>query len=241
MCRTRRNGCGLTMRMTPPTLQITNGTIEGLKWLALIIMTLDHINKYLLHDSVLPMFAIGRLAMPLFGFVLAFNLARPETLAKGVYPRVIKRLAITAVIASVPFIGLCGLGWGWWPLNILATLLISTSIMFLADKGGKGNIALAILIFVFGGAFVEFWWPGITICLSAWCYCKRPNWLALITWIGSIASLHIINHTSWALAAIPLIFLAPYARLGLPRVGRFFYVYYPAHLTVLWAITRISL
>jgi len=33
-------------------------------------MTLDHLNKHLLHASIPELFAAGRLALPLFGFVL---------------------------------------------------------------------------------------------------------------------------------------------------------------------------
>ncbi|MBK7549911.1 MAG: hypothetical protein IPI20_19875 [Rhodoferax sp.] len=58
-------------------LHIDNGTLEALKWLALVLMTGDHVNKYVLADSLPGLFELGRLAMPLFMFVLAYNLARP--------------------------------------------------------------------------------------------------------------------------------------------------------------------
>ena len=50
-------------------------------------MTLDHVNKHLLHASVPEPFAAGRLALPLFGFVLGGNLGRPGALASGGYSR----------------------------------------------------------------------------------------------------------------------------------------------------------
>lgn len=222
----------------PPRISLADGTIEALKWLALALMTLDHVNKYLLHDAVPAMFAAGRLALPLFGFVLAYNLARPGTLAKGVYPRALKRLAIAGAIASIPFIALGGLAWGWWPLNIMATLLVAAAVMYLVEKGGKGNFALAVLLFVLGGGIVEFWWPGVALCLAAWRYCKRPSWAALLSWAGAVAALFIINGNLWALAALPLVFVAPCINLDMPRLSRVFYTYYPAHLAVLWILAR---
>src|ERR1035437_4304359 len=107
-----------------PRLALTDGTIEALKWLPLVLMTFDHINKHLLHEAVPAIFDAGRLAFPLFGFILAFNLARPGTLAREGYSRVLKRLAIFGAIASIPFIALGGLAWDWWPLNIMVTLFV---------------------------------------------------------------------------------------------------------------------
>ena len=97
---------------TAPRLELSSGALEALKWLALLLMTLDHVNKHLLHASVPELFAAGRLALPLFGFVLGYNLARPGALVGGVYSRTARRLALFGSIASVPFIALGGLGWG---------------------------------------------------------------------------------------------------------------------------------
>jgi hypothetical protein len=212
---------------------IQNGAIEALKWLALICMTLDHINKYLLHDSIHILFFIGRLALPLFSFVLAFNLARSESLARGVYPRTLIRLATIGVISSFPFIALGGVAWGWWPVNIMMMLFASTSVIYFIEKNKSYYYVLAFLIFIVGGCFVEFWWPGLATCVTAWVYCKRPTWSMLIIWIGAVASLYFINQNLWALAAFPTIFLASLTIRHLPRIRWIFYLYYPVHLIII--------
>ena len=102
---------------TAPALILSSGTLEALKWLALLLMTLDHVNKHLLHASVPELFAAGRLALPLFGFVLGYNLARPGALASGGYSRTARRLAVFGSIATIPFIALGGLGWGMMALQ----------------------------------------------------------------------------------------------------------------------------
>jgi len=220
---------------TAPALILSSGTLEALKWLALLLMTLDHVNKHLLHASVPELFAAGRLALPLFGFVLGYNLARPGTLASGGYSRTARRLAVFGSIATIPFIALGGLGWGWWPFNIMATLLVATLCAWLIEVGGAARLLAAGAVFIVGGALVEFWWPGVAACLLAWAYCRRPRWLTLALWAGALASLYVINRNLWALAAVPLIFAATQVKLTVPRGRLGFYVYYPAHLAVLWA------
>ena len=60
---------------------IADGTLEALKWLGIGLMTLDHMNKFLNGGQSAFIFDLGRIALPLFGFVLAYNLARPGSLA----------------------------------------------------------------------------------------------------------------------------------------------------------------
>lgn len=222
-----------------PALTVNSGTLEALKWLALLLMTLDHVNKHLLHASVHELFAAGRLALPLFGFVLGYNLARPGALASGAYSRTARRLALFGSIATVPFIALGGLGWGWWPFNIMATLLVATLCAWLIEVGGPVRLALAGVVFIVGGALVEFWWPGLAACLLAWAYCRRPSWVTLALWVGALACLYVINRNLWALATLPLIIAAGQMELNVPRVRLGFYLYYPAHLAVLWSLAQL--
>lgn len=222
-----------------PLLRIESGTLEALKWLGLVLMIVDHVNKYLLHGALPALFDAGRLALPLFSFVLAYNLARPTSLVNGAYGRVARRLALAGVVASIPFIGLGGLAWEWWPLNILFMLLVSTGVMALLERGGAWRVLAAVVLFVIGGAMVEFWWPAIVMTLAAWRYTRRPSWASLVVWIAATASLYGINRNLWALAALPLIFLSPQLSIGMPRVRHAFYVFYPLHLLVLWTITKL--
>jgi hypothetical protein len=214
---------------------VADGTLEALKWLGLVLMTLDHVNKFLFAEKLPVIFEAGRVVMPLFGFVLAYNLARPSALASGAYVRTMKRLVIYGTLATPMF----DLMVGWWPLNILFMLLLTTSIMYFVDRGGAANIVAATLLFIAVGSVVEFWWFAVLYCLGAWAYCRHATVARLMLWVGATASLAIVNGNHWALAALPLILLATHATLQLPRRQQLFYVYYPAHLAALLAAQKI--
>ena len=64
--------------MPLPRLFVSDGTIEAMKWLALLSMTGDHVNKCLFNGTLPFLFEIGRLPMPLLIFVLPYNLAQWE-------------------------------------------------------------------------------------------------------------------------------------------------------------------
>tara|TARA_Y100001972_G_C7576263_1_gene289142 strand:- start:202 stop:930 length:729 start_codon:yes stop_codon:yes gene_type:complete len=213
----------------PGSWAIADGSIEALKWVALVLMVGDHVNKYLLHEASGSLYALGRLVMPIFGFVLMHNLCRPAALARGVHVRVMKRLVAFGMLSTPAFAYLVG----WWPLNILLTLLVATLIVFLWDRGGTARRLLAIMVFVFGGALVEFWWPALLCCLGAWAFLKRPTALRLTLWAMATASLAVINGNFSALIALPLIWSATRVVIPTPRLRWVFYAFYPAHLTAL--------
>ena len=192
---------------SPPTLRISDGTLEAIKWLALALMTADHINKYLLHEGVPALYAIGRVAMPLFVFVLAYNLARPNAFDNGSVQRSMRRLLLAGVVASVPYAAL-GVVAGWWPLNILFTLLASVTIIALLHQGGARFTALAAVVFLVAGAVVEFWWPALALGVACWAYVKRPTPGRLALVAMALVTLAPINRNLWTLLALPVIVVA---------------------------------
>jgi TraX protein len=215
---------------------IPNGTVEALKWLALSLMTGDHINKYLFNGTMPVFFEAGRLALPVFVFILAYNLARPGSFERGVYVRMARRLALFGALASAPFIALGGLSAGWWPLNVLFTLLVVTTCAYLVQKGGRLHLFVAGLVFLLGGGLVEFCWPGAALGLAVWSYCKQPTWTSAAVALVACAALWFINRNLWALASLPLLLVASRVDLPMPRLRWAFYAYYPLHLAALWLI-----
>lgn len=219
-----------------PRLAISNGALEALKWLALLLMTGDHINKYLFNGTIEILYIAGRVAMPIFVFVLAYNLARPDAIERGIYLRTIKRLTLFGTIATPPFLALGGTITTAWPLNILFTLLALTTILYLIEVRPKNSVIFAAIVFIFTGSSVEFWWPALAIGIATWWYCKQPDFTPAVISFISLGSLWIINHNFWALGAIPLIMGAAIIPIKFPRFRWAFYVYYPAHLFIILLI-----
>ena len=220
-------------RWAPPSLEIADGTLEALKWLGLILMTIDHVNKYLFNGTCPAAFAAGRLALPIFALVLAYNLARPDSLARGVYQRTAGRLLVFGVLATPAFIAIGGLVAGIYPLNILFTLLVSTAVIHLLDCDQP---AAAVTAFSIGGALVEFWWPAIGLCVLVWLYARRPSWTCLALGMFCCASLQVINGNAWALAAFPVLLVAMLLKLTMRRRRWIFHAYYPLHLIAIWLL-----
>ena len=213
-----------------PPVWLADGTAEALKWLALILMVLDHANQYLCNSALPWVFPIARLSFPLFGFVLAYNLARPGTLSNGAAVRTMKRLSIFALMASIPHIVLDN---RLFPLNILATLLVATATVYLFAQGGFKQ-GYGILVFMVGGCVVEGNWFAVAVCVAFYRYCQSPTVLRLSSVIVSLVVLGLfINRNQWALAVLPVILLAPSVNLKMNRHKNLFYWFYPAHLAVI--------
>ena len=215
-------------------------SILALKWLAVVLMVVDHINKFVLQESMPVTFALGRTAMPLFVFVLGYNLARPGALQAGAYKRVLLRLVAFGALSVVPHALMNTLIGGWWPLNIMFTLAVSVLVAWLLEKGGPLPVIGACLVFVFGGALVEFWWPAIAACLFVWAFFKNPSVVYIVGFAASLLALYFVNGNFWALMALPVILAARAWRWPLPRMKWFFYAFYPLHFLLIWGYLRVS-
>ncbi len=218
---------------TWPPVELSDGAVEAMKWLGLILMTADHAQKYGL--IALPgVYEAGRMAFPLFAIALAYNLARVQNHDPAVYVRVLTRLLFCGALASIPFIALGGLGFGWWPLNCMGTLAVAVCIMYVIESRRPFWKIRAASVFLLGGAMVEFWWPGVALCVGAWLYMKHPTGGALLLWLAGTACLTLINGNGWACASFAVLaVMVSCVTIALPRASRFFYLYYPAHLAAL--------
>jgi len=224
--------------MKLPRVNLSDSSIELLKWIGLSLMTLDHINKYICSEQWHYVFNAGRIVMPLFFFVLAYNLARHGT-GSGTYIRVVKRLFIFGTLASPAFMTLGGLIAGWWPVNVMFALMVMTLTIYMIEKKTLISKMSACFIFLIGGAVVEFWWPAIAFGLAVWGYCREPGLFNIVIALISLAFLRLINGNYWAFAVIPVIALSGALNASLPRSKWFFYVYYPLHLTGILAFLFI--
>lgn len=213
------------------------GSLEVVKWLALGLMVLDHVDAFLFHRQLLWACALGRLVFPLFALVLGYNLSRPDALASGVYGRVLSRLAVFGVLAQLPHGFLTHAAWGLWPLNVLATFAVAVGCMWLLDRQQR---LAAVVLFLVGGVLVEYFWPGVAVCLGAWMLYRRPGLVGAYVLALGFAGLFVVNGSWLACWALPVLLLAARLRWPVPRLRWAFYGAYPLHLAafvlVVWAM-----
>ncbi|HEX6705737.1 MAG TPA: TraX family protein [Albitalea sp.] len=214
-------------------LHIPDGTLEALKWVALLLMLLDHVNTFLFDRTLPGAYQVGRWVAPVFGFVLAYNLARPDALQRGLHLRVMRRLLVFGLLATPPFMALVG---RWWPLNILFLLLAGAATIYGLDRGDWAGVAIAAVALGVGGLLAEYFYPGVAMVVAAWAFCRQPDGRHFALWVLFTASLVFLNGNLWALTAVPVLLLAPHVDLRVPRLRWTFYALYPLHLAVLWWI-----
>lgn len=184
-------------------LVFSEASLSAAKWLALVLMVIDHTNKYLFDASIPWMYAVGRISMPLFAFVTGYNLARPGMLASGGYRRLAQRLAIFGLLATAPFIAINKLPSGWWPLNMMFTLLVAVLAAWMFDMRKPWSVIGACLVLAWGGALGEYWWPAIGLCMCVWNYQRHPSRALIVCFLVCLVLLWFVNNNLWALAADP--------------------------------------
>jgi len=209
--------------------QFHGGTLTALKWLAVVLMVADHLD-WLLYGSALGIHdTLGRVVFPIFGFVLAYNAARPRALEDGSHGRTIRRLLLVG-LAATPIYGLLA---GWLPLNVMFALALGVLVINMVAHRGKGE-PMAVAVFAVGGLFVDYQWFGLAYMLAVWGTYARgwsPLWI-----VAATLGLWGINGNMAALWALPLLWLASYLRMDMPRHQLAFYAVYPLHLGALLAL-----
>lgn len=200
---------------------MTSGGRECLKWIALVLMTGDHVLTVFGLGYVPMVSELGRVAFPVFALVMAYNLAQPGADAG----KSARRLALWGLVATPA----ATLAFGQFlPLNVLLT--------FAAAAGGiwaleRRQWALAALLALVAPVALDYAWPGVWLVLSGWCWYRGQGGQPWLAW-GCMGLLCLYNGNAWALLAIPLLRLG-HLDVAIPRLGMTFYGYYVGHLAAL--------
>lgn len=202
---------------------MTSGGRELLKWIALVLMTGDHINKVLLDGGQPWLTDLARVVFPIFGFVLAWNLERHAD------PAATHRALLRLVIAAVLVQPLHAFAFGYWlPTNVLTTLAAGLVV------ARTRNAAVIALVGFVGGAFVDYGWPGILfVASSAWLVRDPARLSSRLLFAAAVLGLCWWNGNAWALLALPLLAVLSRVQVSVPRWRWAFLGYYAGHLAVL--------
>lgn len=217
-------------------INISNGGLECLKWLALILMTGDHISTFLFGGDITFLNNAGRIALPIFAFVFAYNLGRDN--AEEFYTRSSKRLLIFGIMSMPLYLSLANTH-NLLPLNILFTLLAGLLIII---SYNKKKYTEAVILFVFVGFTVEYNWFGLALIFTCHCFVKSGSDGWLYAMLTSLAMLYLLNVNFYAFLAVPIIMAISWREISFPRFKWAFYAYYPLHLAfiLLIKVTLIS-
>ena len=135
-------------------------TIFIIKIIACVTMVLDHI-KYAIPETegILTNY-FGRLAFPLYAFLLTEGYVHTKDLKKYYY-----RMIIFAIISQIPFMLFRTLVGEWKMLNIMFTLLLGLIAITVYDKEKRKYISIPIIILlIWMGKIlkVDYGWYGVT-------------------------------------------------------------------------------
>ncbi len=219
------------------SLPIEDDTLEALKWFALVLMVLDHVNKYLFAASWSVVPELSRCVAPIFATVLGLNLSRPWALHRGVHARTAARLLVFALLATPATAALQGA----WPLNSLFTLLAGTLVVLALQHNTAVHLAAGGIVCIAAGFGSDYGVVGVATVVCAFACGQCVTWGRVLAWVASVAAYVFVNDNVWALLAVPLLLAAPFVHgLKLPRVRWLFYVVYPLHLTVVWGVAAMK-
>ena len=206
-------------------VRFTSGTLEALKWFALVCMLVDHANT-VLFDRTLGDLAmvVGRLAFPIFAIVFGYNLARRNADP----PKLAIKLVVLGLLSSPLYAPLLGV----WPVNILFTLALA-ALVVAWQRGWYAWFEVWPTVIV-GGALVDYLWPGVALVVGASMYFRRPGPAGLSVMAFAFAGMCLLNPAApWSLLALPVLLAASRIDLAVPRWRWAFHLAYPLHLAAL--------
>lgn len=214
-----------------------------IKMIAILSMLIDHIAVTLVsnHELYVIMRGIGRIAFPMFAFLLVEGYCHTSDVK-----RYLKRLVLFALISEIPY-DLAFYHTIWYPKhqNVFITLALGLVTLYLIDREKQEcekkkqdptrRIWLVITIVAVAAQFsmCDYQFGGVLTILMFY-YWRGQK-------VKQLLGLLLIHGLMWGpgiqvCAVSAMIFLWFYNGQKGKSMKYFFYVFYPAHLTILYLI-----
>jgi hypothetical protein len=198
-------------------------------------MIVDHYGKIVDPSLYVPTHLIGRLAFPLFAWIIASRLALRPDLAMTY----VRRLVPWALISQPVF---WFAGREWYEVNILFELLAGVLVVAAINSFRRTWRTVAIALALAGIGWFFDYGPAGVLCIAAICLATRKSvvaGLAVLSAAGVLVNLPVTDTTSatFCVAALAASLVATLSLRAppdlLPRLPTpFFYAFYPLHLLV---------
>lgn len=183
--------------------------IDLLKCIALVAMITDHVNDIILPKQEFILYSFGRLAMPLFVFIWAWNMAKQPTR----WASMARRQWVWALVAQPFFSAAFYKDEPWYAANILfvfaAASQFATWVNDYADKGFKRWIddqgviksvawILTLLTVTWSVSIASYGFPGLALLgLTLICFLRKSETSSSIMsfWWAALLMLNISPST----------------------------------------------
>jgi type-F conjugative transfer system pilin acetylase TraX len=184
--------------------------MDVLKCVALIAMLIDHMNDILLSPSSLLLYAVGRMAMPLFALVFAFNMAKQPGRSRELAKRQWKWAIITQPVFAFAFYG----HQPWYALNILFVFAVCSQIVawvYSRTKYCRTKSILLIAIFVWPLSLASYGLAGIAFVLISVLVLASvtPRTEVLLLWVISLICLNAASLSVASLQTVVVFAIIP--------------------------------
>ena len=204
-----------------------------LKLIAIISMFIDHIG-HLLYPEIKVLRIIGRIAFPIFCYQLAMGAHYTRDINKY-----IKRVLIFGLISQIPYtLFLTGFGKTSSIIlraNIMFTFTISLLIIKRIKDRNYTLIPLWLLIGILGS--IDYGIYGILMVLAFYFFNENIYMCISVTSILTLLNGLLYSKTQiWAIIPILLIPIISKIKLNVKLPKYFFYIFYPLHLLLIWAV-----
>lgn len=214
-----------------------------LKILAILLMCVDHFNASVFHYKVTPMIIIGRIAFPLFAFMVAEGARRTKSREQYML-----RLLIFALVSEVPFdFFVSSSFFDISSQNVFFTLFFGLFSIWcyelLREKGLKLLGVLPLLVACMGATFLNTDYAATGVLCIFLFYVSMETDLPVRFLISAAAiallsvniksdKINFVEIELYALIALIPIFLYN-GKKGFKMNKYFFYAFYPAHMLIL--------
>lgn len=230
--------------------------------LAMIFMLLDHMWATVIPDNQW-MTAVGRLAFPIFAFMVAEGFYYTHNVRKYVL-----RMLTFAIVSEIPFNLMYGGSWIWpFNQNVMWTFLIAIACMHLIEKVKKKKVWISIPVialicvsgFLLGTiTFVDYHGFGVLTVLVFYLFRGR-RWYHYLAQFAGMTAIHwfliggqyydisvfglsmSIPHQGLALLSLPLIWWYRGKQGPHNKVIQYsFYAFYPVHILILCIVAILK-
>ena len=207
-------------------------TSYQLKWIAIVTMVIDHMGA-ILYPTEMVFRYIGRISFPIFCFLLVEGFCHTHDIFGYM-----ARLGAFALMSEIPYdLAFNGEILEFTHQNVFFTLLLGVILMYVLEKGGEWpQKAVEVLLVMWMAVFfhTDYGYRGI---LLIFIFYQLRRFLCAK--LGCGADLNLIwNRSIQGYGAFAMIPIALYNGSRGKKMKYFFYIFYPAHLLILFVISR---